>query len=93
MRMFRKVIWLLAVALLCNCQTPAILVPTADSAGCNPNTEHDCAGGGCCLTNWACGGQQPDLFTTCPADACCPEFDPTQLSARRPTKKRYPNVR
>jgi hypothetical protein len=83
----------IAACLFVACQTPAILEPTNDKAGCNPNTEHACAGGGCCLTDWTCGGPQPDLFATCPADQCCDESGDTYLppeARRRRMPKRRP---
>jgi hypothetical protein len=65
------------------CQTPAILVPAQAPTTCRL-TEHRCAAGGCCLGGFACGGPQPDLFTTCPVDACCDERDSTRrMKARR----------
>ncbi len=79
---------LLLIAL--SCQMPAILSPTIDPQGCNENTEHDCAGGGCCLDGWTCGGPQTSLFTTCEPGYCCEESDPTNLGAKRKQKVRMP---
>jgi hypothetical protein len=81
-----------AACLFGACRTPTILEPTKDRAGCNPNTEHDCAGGGCCLEGWMCGGAQPDLFVTCPADQCCDESGPNDApeAKRRRMPKRRP---
>jgi hypothetical protein len=86
--------WLAVVALVCvglaneACpSTPPILAPTYDSQGCNVETEHDCAGGGCCLANWTCGGQQQDVFVTCAKDECCDEEDNPDLPGARRLRK------
>lgn len=61
-----------ALVLFGACAPLPVLAPGPDdAAGCHPYTEHDCAGGGCCLNNWVCGGKQPDAFVTCPEGACC----------------------
>jgi hypothetical protein len=66
----------LGLALAAACAPLPVLAPGPnDAAGCHPYTEHDCAGGGCCLDGWVCGGKQPDAFVTCPEGQCCNSGD------------------
>ena len=82
----------LGLVLAAACAPLKVLAPENDARGCNPNTEHDCAGGGCCLTGWVCGGKQPDAFVTCPQDSCCDSGEYGVAADRQPriAKKRSP---
>lgn len=61
----------LLLVLTSSCQTPAILTPPV-GPGCNPNTEHQCADGSCCLEYSDCGGPQGNGDPViCPAGSCC----------------------
>jgi len=80
----------LVLALL-GCQDAQSPTAPKDEQGCFVNTEHDCAGGGCCPDNWTCGGAQPDVFVTCAEGYCCDEEESPQApQARRRVKQRRP---
>jgi hypothetical protein len=86
----RFAVLLVTIAVIA-CQTPAVLAPTKDAAGCSVDTEHDCAGGGCCLQGYTCGGAQPGLPVTCESGYCCDE-EPTSTTygMRKRMRKRLP---
>lgn len=77
--------------LLFGCQDAQSPTAPKDEQGCFVNTEHDCAGGGCCWNGYVCGGAQPDVFTTCADGYCCDEEEnPQAPQARRRVKQRRP---
>jgi hypothetical protein len=76
------------------CAKAPILDWKPDRQGCNPNTEHDCAGSGCCLLEWTCGGPQQGMPATCPEGMCCDEEETVDAwGARRMRARRMMRMR